>query len=85
MSRLTIIVAATVSNGIGKNGILPWHIPQDLKYFAKATSNAPEGTQNAVVMGRNTWESIPAKYRPLKERLNVVISHDPHYKLCVKR
>jgi dihydrofolate reductase len=84
MSRLTIIVAATVSNGIGKNGTLPWHLSRDLKYFAQVTSSAPEGTQNAVLMGRNTWESIPVKYRPLKGRLNVVISRDPNYNLYVK-
>lgn len=85
MSRLTIIVAATVSNGIGKNGTLPWHLPKDLKYFAQATSTAPEGMQNAVIMGRNTWESIPVKYRPLKGRLNVVVSRDSQYNLYVKK
>lgn len=84
MSRLTIVVAATISNGIGKNGTMPWHISKDLKFFAHVTSDAPEGKQNAVVMGRNTWESIPAKNRPLKGRLNVVLSHNPHYSLWVK-
>ncbi|TID15140.1 Dihydrofolate reductase [Venturia nashicola] len=84
---LTIIVAATHSNGIGKAAGLPWHIPSELKYFARVTtrlppsitsSNAPAGlqVQNAVVMGRKTWESIPPKFRPLKGRVNVVLSRD---------
>ena len=81
MSRLTLIVAATLENGIGQNGGLPWHLPKDMAYFAKATSNAPEGKKNAVVMGRNTWESIPMKFRPLKDRVNVVISRNKEYQL----
>ncbi|KAF5314061.1 hypothetical protein D9611_006789 [Ephemerocybe angulata] len=81
MSRLTIIVAATKSNGIGQNGQLPWRLPKEIKYFAQVTSNAPEGTQNAVIMGRNTWESIPKKFRPLPNRLNVVITSNAEYSL----
>lgn len=84
---LTIIVAATHSNGIGKAAGLPWHIPSELKYFARVTtrlppsitsSNTPAGVkvQNAVVMGRKTWDSIPTKFRPLKGRVNVVLSRD---------
>jgi len=83
MIRLSIIVAATTANGIGKNGRLPWHIREDMKFFAYVTQNAPEGTQNAVIMGRKTWESIPAKNRPLSKRLNIVISNNPNYKLYV--
>jgi len=81
MIRLSIIVAATTANGIGKNGRLPWCIYEDMKYFMHVTQNAPEGTQNAVIMGRKTWESIPAKYRPLSKRLNIVISNNPDYTL----
>ncbi|KAJ3558952.1 hypothetical protein NP233_g11387 [Leucocoprinus birnbaumii] len=83
MIRLSIIVAATTANGIGKNGRLPWHIRDDLKYFAHVTKNAPEGKQNAVIMGRKTWESIPEKFRPLPKRFNIVISRDPNYNLNV--
>ncbi|PSS37649.1 hypothetical protein PHLCEN_2v473 [Hermanssonia centrifuga] len=81
MSRLTLIVAATIFNGIGRNAGLPWRLPQEMAYFARVTSNAPEGTANAVVMGRNTWESIPLKFRPLKNRINVVISRNESYAL----
>ena len=81
MTRLTVIVAATVQNGIGQNGKLPWHIHKDMNYFAQATTKAPEGTLNAVVMGRNTWESIPERFRPLKDRMNIVISRNNAYEL----
>ncbi len=83
MSRLTIIVAATKANGIGQNGQLPWKLSKELKYFARVTSDAPEGKQNAVIMGRNTWESIPTKFQPLPKRLNVVLSRNTEYDLYV--
>jgi len=63
---------------------LPWSLPGELKNFRKITTSssaakteqnsANEKLQNAVVMGRNTWESLPPKNRPLKNRLNVVVS-----------
>lgn len=83
MTRLTIIVAATQANGIGQNSRLPWHIRGEIMYFARLTSSAPEGHMNAVVMGRNTWESIPQKFKPLRKRINIVISSNKQYKLCV--
>jgi len=61
-------------NAIGKGDALPWRLPGELKYFRKLTMSSPEGTINAVVMGRKTWESIPEKYRPLPGRLNIVLS-----------
>jgi len=76
MSRLTLIVAATSTNGIGKGGQLPWRLPKEMAYFAKVTSAAPEGKTNVVVMGRNTWESIPPKFRPLQKRANIVVSRN---------
>ncbi|KAI0094863.1 dihydrofolate reductase-like domain-containing protein [Irpex rosettiformis] len=82
MTRLTLIVAATVQNGIGQSGRLPWRLPQEMAYFARVTTNAPEGRENAVIMGRNTWESIPAKFKPLQKRLNVVVSRNNSYDLA---
>ncbi len=81
MTRLTLIVAATLNNGIGQSGRLPWRLPQEMAYFARVTTTAPEGTVNAVVMGRNTWESIPTKFKPLQKRLNVVVSRNEDYDL----
>jgi dihydrofolate reductase len=82
-TSLTIIVAATLKNGIGKNGTLPWPmVKKDMAYFASVTKRVPATTpdgsadprRNVVIMGRKTWESIPKKFRPLKDRTNVVIS-----------
>lgn len=77
-----IVVAADKKRGIGKGGRLPWHLPGDLKYFRKLTSTTKTGSyQNAVVMGRKTWESIPLKHRPLNDRLNVVLTKDQNYQV----
>ncbi|KAG6842229.1 hypothetical protein C0991_000199 [Blastosporella zonata] len=81
MLRLTIIVAATKSNGIGQNAGLPWRLPREIKYFAQVTTAAPEGAMNAVLMGRNTWESIPEKHRPLSHRVNLVTSRNANYEV----
>jgi len=81
MFRLTIIVAATKYNGIGQNSTLPWHLPKEMKYFAQATSSAPDGMLNAVIMGRNTWESIPKRRRPLSKRMNLITSRNKNYHL----
>ena len=83
MSRLTIIVAATHANGIGRDSLLPWRLPKEMKYFARVTTNAPEGHYNAVIMGRNTWESIPQKNRPLVRRVNIVMTRNKDYRLYV--
>lgn len=79
MTSLTLIVAATLANGIGQGSRLPWRLPQEMAYFARVTTAAPEGSANAVIMGRNTWESIPPKFRPLKQRKNIVISSNADY------
>ncbi|MGJ8695046.1 MAG: dihydrofolate reductase [Verrucomicrobiaceae bacterium] len=65
---LTGIVAMTPERVIGRNGDLPWSIPDDLKFFKKQTSGHP------IVMGRKTFESIG---RPLPKRENIVITSDP--------
>jgi len=77
--RFSVIVACTPSFGIGNAGKLPWtqRLGNDLKYFKKITTATKETTKrNAVIMGRVTWESIPAKFRPLPDRLNVILTRD---------
>lgn len=74
MLRFSIIAAADQEMGIGVNNTLPWRLPGDLQYFSDVTTEASEGMRNAVIMGRKTWESLPEKHRPLKGRLNVVLS-----------
>jgi len=73
--RFSIIAAIDEDFGIGKEGRLPWKIRADMQYFKALTMETQqEGLKNAVMMGRVTWESLPEKFRPLPDRLNVVIS-----------
>ena len=68
--KLTGIVAMTDERVIGKDGDLPWHLPEDLKFFKETTSGHP------IVMGRKTYESIG---RPLPKRQNIVLTRDPEW------
>lgn len=75
MRNFDIVVAADAKLGIGKNGTLPWKLPGDMAYFKRVTSEVKDSAKrNAVIMGRKTWESIPPKFRPLPNRLNIVLS-----------
>ena len=75
-TRFDIIVAHTQNRGIGLNNGLPWNsLKKDMKHFRETTTNTTNpDKRNCVIMGRNTWESIPEKYRPLSKRLNIIIS-----------
>ncbi len=66
-----IIVAIDEAGGIGKDGDLPWQLSADMTHFKNVTQGSGN---NAVIMGRKTWDSIPDKFRPLPGRLNVVLS-----------
>ena len=56
-------------NGIiGAGGAMPWHVPEDLAHFKRTTAGHP------VIMGRATWNSLPAKFRPLPGRTNIVLT-----------
>lgn len=68
---LAAIVAMDEGRLIGKSGALPWHLPEDLQHFKQLTSG------HIVIMGRKTWQSLPAKSRPLPGRLNIVVSRAP--------
>ena len=73
---ISIIVAALKpSLGIGNNGKMPWRLRKEIRYFKDVTSKTTvENSRNAVIMGRKTWESIPVKFRPLPDRLNIILS-----------
>ena len=66
--EMELIVALNQDGVIGINNKIPWYIPEDLQRFKKMT----EG--NIVIMGRKTYESLPLNQRPLKNRLNIVLS-----------
>jgi dihydrofolate reductase len=66
------IVAFDIKKGISKNGTLPWNIQEDLQFFYNKTKC------NVVIMGRNTYFSIPESKRPLKNRLNIVLTREPN-------
>uniref|UniRef100_A0A7S2MDM9 Bifunctional dihydrofolate reductase-thymidylate synthase n=1 Tax=Octactis speculum TaxID=3111310 RepID=A0A7S2MDM9_9STRA len=80
MRTFDVIVAATASTfGIGRRGRLPWKIGVDMAFFKRATLTCDmDGMMNAVIMGRKTYQSIPARFRPLQGRVNVVISRNPN-------
>ncbi len=65
---LGLVWAQTSTGVIGKDGAMPWHLPEDMKHFSSLTTGHP------VIMGRKTWESFPDKYRPLPGRTNIVIT-----------
>ena len=66
-----LIVALNNDGIIGINNRIPWHIPEDLIRFKKMTEN------NIVVMGRKTFDSLPSANRPLKNRINIVLTSTP--------
>lgn len=70
MSRPVVsLIAAVAANGvIGRSNGMAWRLPEDSRYFAATTRGAP------VIMGRSTWESLPARFRPLPERRNLVLT-----------
>ncbi|GFG37498.1 hypothetical protein Cfor_09560 [Coptotermes formosanus] len=73
--KLNVIVAVSENMGIGINGELPWRLKKEMAYFKRMTKCTNDSSkQNAVIMGRKTWESIPGKNRPLDGRINVVLS-----------
>lgn len=69
-----VLIAAVARNGvIGRDNGLVWHEPLDQKHFRTLTMGCP------VVMGRKTWESLPARFRPLPGRRNVVVTRQAGY------
>lgn len=66
---ISLIAALTQNRLIGRNNDLPWHLPDDMKYFMQTT------TGHVVIMGRKNYDSLPAKFKPLKDRFNIVITN----------
>lgn len=77
---LSIIVASTLEYGIGYENKLCWNIPGELKYFRHITTSClNKNTKNCIIMGKNTWYSLPKA--PLKDRINIIISSKDYDKI----
>jgi len=66
--EIALIYARAANGVIGKDGTMPWHLPEDMAHFKQLTQGAP------VIMGRKTWDSLPPRFRPLPGRTNIVVS-----------
>ena len=64
------LIWAEAAGVIGRDGGMPWHVPEDLAHFKEVTLGAP------VVMGRRTWDSLPPRFRPLPGRANIVVTRN---------
>lgn len=82
--KIALVAACCRSNGIGKDGNLPWRLRSEMDFFTRITSTVLDSApglagdeqvkKNAVIMGTRTYMSIPPSFRPLKNRVNVVLS-----------
>ena len=76
--RFNIIAALDSNRGIGTKNNLPWDLKGDMNHFKSLTAQIPEDDyfnyMNVVIMGRKTWDSIPIKFKPLPNRINIVLS-----------
>jgi len=68
---MILVLATTTGLGLGHASKLPWKIPAEMAHFTRTTNNG------IVIMGRKTYTSIPPKFRPLKNRINIIISRAP--------
>ena len=66
--NINMIFARSANGVIGNNNAIPWHLPEDLAHFKKLTLGS------TVIMGRKTWDSLPARFRPLPGRTNIVVT-----------
>ena len=71
---ISMIAAMGSNRVIGKDNDLPWHLPDDFKYFQQETNG------HHIVMGRKNWESLPHKFQPLPNRTNLVLTRQSDYK-----
>ena len=77
---INIIVATSTNYGIGYDNKMCWHIPEELKHFKKITTTVEDKKKrNCVIMGKNTWYSLPK--RPLPDRINIIISSADYNKI----
>ncbi|MGA4789624.1 dihydrofolate reductase [Nocardia sp. AB354] len=73
MNRIGLIWAQTRAGVIGADNAIPWRVPEDVAHFKMVTADHP------VLMGRRTWDSLPARFRPLPGRRNIVITRQSQW------
>jgi len=71
---ISMIAAMGSNRVIGKDNDIPWHLPDDFKYFKNTTKG------HHVIMGRKNWESLPPSFQPLPDRPNIVITRQDNYR-----
>lgn len=69
-TRVRLVWAQGHDGAIGRDNTIPWHVPEDMARFKELTIGYP------VIMGRKTWDSLPARFRPLPGRVNIVVTRD---------
>ncbi|XP_032675586.1 dihydrofolate reductase isoform X1 [Odontomachus brunneus] len=75
LPKLELIAAACENMGIGIKGNLPWRLKTEMEYFTRMTTKTKDNNKkNVVLMGRRTWDCLPKKYKPLKDRINIVLT-----------
>jgi dihydrofolate reductase len=75
-ASLGLIWAQAHGGVIGRDGVMPWRLPEDARHFRRMTTGAP------VIMGRTTWDSLPERFRPLPGRANIVLSRQTGLELA---
>ena len=71
--QIALIYARAANGVIGRDGSMPWHLPEDLAHFRQLTEGHP------VIMGRKTWDSLPPRFRPLPGRRNIVLTRQSQW------
>ena len=71
--KISMIAAMSRNRVIGKDNDIPWHLPDDFKFFKDTTKH------HHVIMGRKNYESLPHKFRPLPDRTNIIITRQDDY------
>jgi len=70
---ISLIAALTTNRVIGKNNDLPWKLPDDMSYFMRTTKG------HTVIMGRKNYDSLPEKFSPLPNRINIVVTRQRNF------
>lgn len=74
--KIALIAAMSKNRVIGINNDLPWHLPDDMKYFMESTKG------HVVIMGRKNFDSLPPKFKPLPNRTNVILTRQEDYEVA---